>query len=184
MHFGIAAALNVLPDILENIDLFTTTHNTKYKNMTIRDKLAMINEKELHLHKEGIFWIAYNEDAYRVSQVKRLKPTRKYIKSISCDIVCVGFPSASLDGILSHFVVTERNETMFVASVNQPLDKVKYEEWKNGIELLGSAQKPQEPFNAPVAGNALVEAIASFKLHQASPMDCMRFIEKLQEEYC
>ena len=45
--------------------------------MTIVEKLERKSDVEVALYKEGVFWIAYEQSAYLVSQVKALKPTKK-----------------------------------------------------------------------------------------------------------
>lgn len=152
--------------------------------MTIIEKLALKNSKELHLYKEGVFWVAYEEDAYRVSLVKTLKPTKKYIKSIQQEVVSVGFPPASLDTILSNFAVTEKSETLIVAAVDTPVDDEAFARWKNTLEIRKTdAPAINSPRENGIRDN-FSDKLSSFKLHQASPMDCMRFIEELQEEFC
>jgi len=34
--------------------------------MTLSDKLSVLCDTELHLYKEGVFWVAYEQDAFRL----------------------------------------------------------------------------------------------------------------------
>ena len=149
--------------------------------MTIIEKLTSRKENELRLYKEGVFWVAYEQDAYLVSQVKTLKPTKKAIKSIQREIVSVGFPSSSLDGVLSHFPLISRGENLVVMKVDAPVVPSDFENWKKQINLSVHPTRKEEP--AP-ENQALINRIKAFKLHTASPMDCMRFIEEIQQEFC
>ncbi|NDV93399.1 hypothetical protein D0T84_00505 [Dysgonomonas sp. 521] len=151
--------------------------------MTITEKLALHGDKELHLYKEGVFWVAYEEDAYLVSQIKKLKPTKKYIKSIQREVISVGFPQSSLEEVLTHFRLKVQEHTAIVLETDVPADPLLFDKWKKEAEIKEQAGLT----NPAVHGgsvNVLVERLSSFKLHTASPMDCMRFVEKLQQEFC
>ncbi len=151
--------------------------------MRITEKLAQKKEKEIHLYKEGVFWVAYEEAAYLISQVKRLKPTKKYIKSIQQEVVSVGFPPTSLAGVLAHFTLKKQEDTIIVLENDVPVEASLYNKWKQAVEI--KKQGPQGRQSVYDEGvQVLVERIGSFKLHMASPMDCMRFVEKLQQDFC
>lgn len=150
--------------------------------MTIADKLKAKEANELRLYKEGVFWIAYEEDAYLLSQVKKLKATKKYVKLLGMEIVSVGFPSVTLNEICSHFREKERTDTLLVLHLDTPADRAEFENWKQNMEVW-----TREAIPATTNGNtndALLEKLNAFKLHLSSPMDCMRFVEELQREYC
>lgn len=159
--------------------------------MNIRDKLALQNGKEFLLHKEGVFWVAYEESAYYVSQVKKLKATKKYVKLLQQEVVSVGFPDRSLEEVASHFQLKEKDVTKITLQVENPVEVSIYEKWKQQIEL----RKPEKSHpTLPTEENTysaeenihvtLLEKLTAFKLHSATPMACMLFIEELQREYC
>ena len=154
--------------------------------MTIQEKLREKDAKIVHLFKEGVFWVAYESDAYRVSQVKNLKPTKKYVKAVQQEVVSVGFPHSSLEGVLSYFTVKERGDTLVVMESSVPVDMDAFGEWKNQMQLQTKAITSSPVLNDAnnAAGQLLFEKVRSFKLYTASPMDCMRFIEELQSEFC
>ena len=76
--------------------------------MTIKEKIEYEDGQLVHLWKEGVFWVAYEQSAYLVSQVKKLKPTKKYVKTAGREVVSVGFPSSVLADITSPSVETWR----------------------------------------------------------------------------
>ncbi len=154
--------------------------------MTIQEKIAEKDRKIIRLYKEGVFWIAYESDAYVVSQVKVLKPTKKYVKAVQQEVVSVGFPHSSLESILQYFEVKEHNETFIEAECVEPVDMFAFETWKNQLQLqlkTTTAAQSVAP-KTDNTGQLLFERVRSFKLYTASPMDCMRFIEELQSEFC
>jgi len=167
--------------------------------MTIHEKIKKKDTKIIHLYKEGVFWIAYEYDAYSVSQVKSLKPTKKFVKAVQQEVVSVGFPNSALEkSIFPHYTVKEREDTRIVMESTKSIDTDVFETWKNQIQLL----QPQKnvltsalTIHSATAENtlnrvksnsekSLLNKLQSFKLYTASPMDCMRFIEELQDEFC
>lgn len=154
--------------------------------MTISEKIAKKDENEVHLYKEGIFWVAYEEAAFLVYQVKTLRPTKKYIKSIQQEVVSVGFPSSSLDEVLSHFTIKNQEDTLIVLNTNVPANQAAFQKWKGEMELRTQAQPQARQVVVCNDENTdlLLERIRSFKLHLASPMDCLHFVEELQQEFC
>jgi hypothetical protein len=64
------------------------------KIITIEDR----NTGEIHLHKEGIFWKAYQQSAYLFTQeVKIFKTSKRIVKSLSREIISLGFPQNALE---------------------------------------------------------------------------------------
>lgn len=151
--------------------------------MKISEKLAQQKENELHLYKEGVFWVAYEEAAYRISQIKKLKPTKKYIKSIQQEVVSVGFPPTSLAEVLAHFTLKKQKDTMITLEIDTRVEQSLYNKWKQAVEVKTRETQSHSPaYDESI--QVLVERIGSFKLHLASPMDCMHFVEELQQEFC
>ena len=155
--------------------------------MTILEKTAQKSENELNLYKEGVFWIAYEKDAYLVSQIKKLKPTKKYIKTIQREIVCVGFPSSSLETVTTHFTVKKQEANLIVMETAVPAVQSDYDNWKKQIPLTeprAGRQQAQVSVQAvPASRNdRLIEKLGAFKIHNATPIDCMNFIAELQKD--
>ena len=72
-------------------------------DMTIREKIdvaAVATEQQIHLWKEGIFWVAYEQSAYLVWLLKKYKPTKKFIKSVGMEVVSIGFPATALASVM------------------------------------------------------------------------------------
>lgn len=56
-------------------------------------ELEKANFDGTYLHREGIFWKAYEKSAFRlVALTYKFKPLKKYINSVGISIVSVGFP--------------------------------------------------------------------------------------------
>jgi hypothetical protein len=48
---------------------------------TIATKIKHPSTNHLLVFKEGVFWVAYEQSAYYIAQLKKYKPTKKYLKS-------------------------------------------------------------------------------------------------------
>jgi hypothetical protein len=147
--------------------------------MTISEKIIHSTPRELHLYKEGVFWTAYEQSAYMVSQIKTLKATKKHIKSLSRDVVSVGFPESSLPGILPSFTEKGKTDTHVILESAAPVDTDAFESWRSQIPLREAVALPV----ASAAEISLPDKIKAFKLHQATPMECMIFIAELQNQH-
>ncbi len=71
--------------------------------MTVKEILALEDAggEILILHKEGLFWRAYQYSAYLFcTHFRPLKVTAKFVKTVQKEIYYIGFPEQSLEGIL------------------------------------------------------------------------------------
>jgi mannosyltransferase OCH1-like enzyme len=54
------------------------------------------NSGQIILHKEGLFWRAYEQSAYLFSKyVRKYQVVRKHFKNVEKDIVFLGFPHSA-----------------------------------------------------------------------------------------
>ncbi|GHT14868.1 hypothetical protein FACS189426_21830 [Bacteroidia bacterium] len=156
--------------------------------MTIEEKTVHTSDTEVRIYKEGIFWIAYEQSAYIISQVKDLKPTKKYIKKIGKEIVSVGFPGSVLDKIASMFTLTERGDALAVMQADSPYDAVAYQQWKDRLETAApsfraaatATQQAEPPEKNDDPELSLSKRILAFDMGNSTPMQCFIFLNDLQ----
>jgi hypothetical protein len=150
--------------------------------MTISEKILHSSPFEVKLYLEGVFWVAYEQSAYWFMQKKSYKTTRKHIKLLGRDIVCLGFPKS----VLEDFLKTEQaisshttDDKYCVISLKEPLDMVLFEEWKSGLPQhksdRGVAVLPQD-----TAGQTLVERLKAFSIADSTPVECMIFLSEIK----
>ncbi len=59
------------------------------------------NTNSIFLHKEGLFWRAYERSAYLFTlHIKVYQITKKFYKNVNSEVVYLGFHSNSLEQIL------------------------------------------------------------------------------------
>ncbi|MEA3452096.1 MAG: hypothetical protein U9Q83_09375 [Bacteroidota bacterium] len=71
--------------------------------MKIQDilELEKNNTNNIILHKEGIFWRAYEKSAYLFTlYIKEYQITKKFYKNVNTEVVYLGFPKIALEQIL------------------------------------------------------------------------------------
>ncbi|MDR1563055.1 MAG: hypothetical protein LBS54_08280 [Dysgonamonadaceae bacterium] len=161
--------------------------------MTIAEKVNLshpgtqdTNSMTVYLFREGVFWIAYEQSAWAVSQVKQLKPTRKLVKAVGCDVVSVGFPDSALDTVAKHFENVEKVANRVTMKTQKPANMESFEAWRAEINIrhtTAPAISQNEISGTSLTSNvAIVEKIRSFNLSNKTPMECMIFLNQLKSE--
>ena len=148
--------------------------------MNLAEKIKHEDALEINLYKEGIFWIAYEQSAYALQEVKILKPTRKYVKVVKQDVVSVGFPDSVLRVVIPLFDEVSRTDTEVRLRKKTPIDLVRFSNWKSGLPLVESAA----PVLPPIAREEpeVVHLIRSFPLATSTPLDCFQFVVSLKQK--
>ena len=147
--------------------------------MVISEKIVHTSASEVRIYKEGVFWIAYEQSAYIISQLKNLKPAKKYIKKIGQEIVSVGFPDSVLDKMASMFTLRERRDTLIVMESDSPCDKIAYQQWKERLETTAPAQMAVMAIEQE---SSLSKRILAFDMGNSTPMQCFLFLNGLQQD--
>lgn len=162
--------------------------------MKISEKIALAsNPKTLVLHKEGLFYKAYNQNAmFFVQKIKSYKVSVKHIKSVNQLVYSIGFPSEAL---VSNELLIQNilNISRFEDETNNTIIFSSQVEIKNQEQYTAWTKKAQQDFVAPsiqLLGKAtnnqsytdLVECIKSFELINSTPMQAMNFIQELQHK--
>jgi len=146
----------------------------------ISEKIAHPSAYHLRLYKEGAFWVAYEQSAFFIAQLKGYKPNKKHIKVVGNFVVSVGFPKADalIDELEKANLMNVCNrESNFVEIVlNQSIDAAHFENWKTTLEEKSQKKEPN-----PVADiKAMVKA---FPLAHKTPMEAFMFLKQLQESF-
>ncbi|MEA3316717.1 MAG: hypothetical protein U9R54_02045 [Bacteroidota bacterium] len=139
-------------------------------------QLEQKNDGTIILHKEGLFWKAYEKSAYLfVNFVKSYSVKKKYYKNINYELVYIGFPANSLDNIMQllHANNVDTSEKQILIS-NFEFEEDKYAEWKKGIDKIYTEHSLQK---TDIAGK-----IRDFQIVNKTPIECQSFLLELQNE--
>jgi hypothetical protein len=155
--------------------------------MGIFEKIVHLDTFHIHIYKEGVFWVAYEQSAYYFWLKKGYKPTKKFIKTIGKEVVSVGFPQNTLakphDAGHCSLERDEPNVKTFL--LEEPIDPAAFEEWKTGVDS-GKGRVDSVPaargIPAPGFESAFAEQILTFPLSDRTPMECMLFLSELKKQ--
>ncbi len=110
--------------------------------MKIKDVIILENKNDnsITLHKEGLFWCAYEKSAFLfMLHIKEYKVIKKYYKNVKSEVTHLGFPHSSLPGILQiaeHKIAHETENKIVIAKYE--LHEDEYTKWKQSIKLSQS----------------------------------------------
>ncbi len=63
--------------------------------------LEASNQYVIHLHKEGLFYVAYERSCYAFHRyIKPFKLAKRFVKSVGQEVVKLGFPVSSLEKLI------------------------------------------------------------------------------------
>ncbi len=151
---------------------------------------------DIYLHREGLFWKAYEYSAYKfIHTVRAYHPQKKWMKGLARDIVSLGFPDSVLPELLRGKTAEQADEKKWIIRTTEPAGEEEFENWKEGLPRHGSTVTAERPALTPVstpaaAGSdvghpndrAVLLKLAAFQVENASPLQCMMFISELQKE--
>lgn len=149
------------------------------------------NTGEIHLHKEGIFWKAYQQSAYLFTQeVRAFKISKKWVKSVGRErkVVSLGFPQNALEQYFNKEQLTEVDEKQLLIT-GYSLRTEDYQQWLESLPLTvrraserkleNEQMKSQQPTDNECA---VLTSLRDFRVERSTPMDCMQFIVVLQKQ--
>lgn len=151
-------------------------------------KREELQEPCIYLYKEGIFWKAYQYSAYRVVQRQvNIKPKKKFIKTVSCEIVSLGFPDITLERVFKKQEIEIVNEKLIGIPCGE-LDKKAYIEWFDNIPQVGRLVDSwlSEPDGLIIRTinreKNVLRRIKEFPVEEVTPEACVDFIRSISKE--
>ena len=133
----------------------------------------------IKLHKEGLFWRAYEHSAFLfLNNIKKYSITKKYYKNVKKEVVYLGFPEnsiGSVEKICNKLKLTLlKAEKQITIKGLAGFSKSSFEDWKNSIEQA----IPKNKLNH----GSILDKIRNFPVVSKSPMECQQFLIEIQKE--
>ncbi len=154
--------------------------------MKIKDvlKIEQKNTNSIFLHKEGLFWRAYERSAYLFTlYIKVYQITKKFYKNVNSEVVYLGFPNNSLNQILQ--TVNEKNiqknEKQIIID-NFQLEINKFEQWKNKISIIQNSKSSETFEKLQQQENNIINKIRNYPIASKTPIECQQFLIEIQKE--
>jgi|AntAceMinimDraft_8_1070364.scaffolds.fasta_scaffold17580_2 hypothetical protein len=141
-------------------------------------KIEKDNENVM-LHKEGMFWRAYEKSAYLfVINIKGYSVLHKYYKNIGQDVVYIGFPDTYLGEITEmccqkKFPLIKTDEK--IIEIKGFSGNGGFEEWKTQIITKG-----ENDIN--LMENDILKQISNFPLASKTPIEAQQFLYNIQNK--
>lgn len=140
------------------------------------------NKSDIHLHKDGLFWRAYNVSAYQFAKYFRpFKVNKKMVKHLKEEIAFLGFPEKTLLEITKEAEQQQyelRKSETHIQIIGLPtIMGNDYSDWLKKLPLnekLGNARKKE-------SNSDLLDQIRSFPLLEKSPLETQLFLLKIQK---
>lgn len=162
--------------------------------MTIAEKVTESSNSALFtLHKEGLFYKCYNEDAMLfVQKVKEYKVSSKNVKAVGSNVYSIGFPASEVLNVnlsfesISEKIGAQRFEVKngLVEFYLKDLESKKgYKDWveiQHKNELL--VQEPEPIYSNTFNSQRILAMIRNYDLANSTPMQSMHFIQELKSE--
>ena len=161
--------------------------------MKTAEKIARSRDKSIFtLHKEGLFYKCYNEDAMLFAKhIRPYKVTSKYVKSASAEVLSLGFPLREIEnGKLSFKNISEvlgceqyeETNGQVIFDLKNEI-KQNFEVFRNSVIEKTRVQdngQPNQDTSPPA--HELILMIKNFDLANSTPMDGLTFIQQLKKE--
>ncbi len=152
------------------------------------------NSGQIILHKEGLFWRAYEKSAYLFSiNIRKYKIIRKYFKGIAKDVVFLGFPHIAKEDVLNDINIQDiQSDEKQIIITGYQFDIIGFKEWKQSVDLKVTTiqdkllvSEPQISYTTNEhykPNNPLLDLIQKFPVALKTPFECQQFIIEIQNQ--
>lgn len=144
------------------------------------------NTRNIILHKEGIFYKAYQQSAFAwVKYICNYEVKCKYVKSVGRNILSIGFPVRSLETKLEGrtFETLDSQKIVVKLQEHETIEKHIYEQWSNEFSDSGIVADTPIQYAKSDRNEDLLSEILAFPIETSSPIECMMFLSELKRKY-
>ena len=159
--------------------------------MTILEKIRYsqngVEESKIHLWKEGVFWVAYEQSAYSVWLQKHYKATKKFIKTAAMEVISIAFPQAALSNFIDieKECASSQQDSHIILTNPKSYTEDEFAAWKASVPLNNRiSSKGELPLvKAETRAFSIETRLRNFDLSNATPMMCMNFVAELKHDF-
>ena len=144
-------------------------------------KLETDNDSSIILHKEGLFWRAFEVSAFLfVQHVKEYQLTKKYYKNVNREVVYLGFPDSALEEVLSKTdgIVLKTDKQITIRGYQCTISD--FDVWRKSIVV--KEKKNIASSISLSSHNEVRQCIISFDTLNKTPFECQQFIMDIQQQ--
>jgi hypothetical protein len=157
--------------------------------MQTKDMLVLesAGKGRIVLHKEGIFWRAYQYSAYLFSKhIRPLKVNTKLVKAVDTEIAYLGFPEKVLEEALQlageKGWSVEKEEKLIKIGIGEAVSPEAFQAWipKPGKEHEGPSA--EEVTEGSDSYDEVIRKLRSYPILEKSPLETQQFVLHLQKQ--
>lgn len=154
-------------------------------------ELERSSEGDIILHKEGIFWRAYQISAYLfATHIRELKVISKFIKVVKEEVAYLGFPHSILEEILREAAAgkwkVEQEERLIRIKTGVTVQKETWEAWlllhKGSTEAVAQVHPDPDKPSSVHQLKKVIRKLRSYPILEKSPLETQQFVLELQKE--
>lgn len=150
---------------------------------TIKERIEQeqSNTDKIYLHKEGIFYRAYERSAYLwLNHICNYEIKKRYVKTINKVIVYLGFPMSVLENkIGSHTYRVESDYAVVELGESANFNDEAYVGWHKRYEIVEEKNDCPETKDSKVG--TIIDEIMKYPIETSSPIECMMFLSQLKK---
>lgn len=164
--------------------------------MTIAEKVNQsANGTLFTVHKEGLFYKYYNEDAMVfVQKVRKYKVSSKFVKATISNLHSIGFPASEVEkGKLSFDDISTKIEAqsftvqndIVVFILDKEEAKIGYNQWVENLQSFTNeviAKDPEPLYLKMNTAASIIAMLRNYDLANSTPMQGLNFIQQLKSE--
>ncbi len=142
----------------------------------------LTNETAIYLHKEKLFWVAYEKSAYLFHvHVRQYKLQRRKLKAVEKEVISLAFPDNVIDQIT--LPIISRTDEEIVIRAPKPIDHVKFDVWRAAIPLFVKNRNRRNEYLPTLTppGEVVLRRFRDFDLTRSTPIDCLNFIHEMKQ---
>lgn len=148
------------------------------------------NTHHIYFYREGVFYKAYEHSAYLfITNIKAFQTKKRFVKSISQEIVSIGFPTNSLKSYFSVDKIKEEGN-MAEVELDKVIDITAFTQWKSELPIYqeepGKQMKPvrqhTQPQEVMSSNEELIMKIRMFPIEGKTPLECMLFLSEIKSK--
>ncbi len=144
-------------------------------------------ERDIILHRKGIFWRAYQNSAFLFyTHFRPLKVTVKFVKVVGAEVAYLGFPEKVLEEILQlasdRDWKFERLDSQVRITTSEIMGREAYEEWLISMRSKQVEMETPEETGTISEWKTVIEKLRSYPILEKSPLETQQFVLNLQKE--
>lgn len=147
---------------------------------SVLEKVRASPPDKILLHKEGVFWKAYEQSAMKIYEcIRHCMLKRKKIKTVGHDVVSAGFPLSSLESWAGKRQFCVVDDWAEISLSDEEIGMLPcFEEWKKRISDLAdiTVPKEKEDKDARSLSVTVISRITEFPVESKTPVECMLFL--------